>query len=200
MVPIEVEVKFLNVDIEDIRKRLTDAGGELEQPMRVMRRDMLDHADNRYSKGHFSERLRIRDEGDKCTMTYKVHRDGSPYPIELETTIGSYDATKQLMEAIGLHSISYQESKRETWRLDDVEVVIDEWPWAKPYIEIEGESEPSIKAAAKKLGFDWKDAKFGSADTVYQAEYPKMTDKDSIGDVAEVRFDLPVPQYFKDRR
>jgi adenylate cyclase class 2 len=197
--PVEIEVKFLDVDIDDIRKRLADAGADLEHPMRLMRRDMLDHADNRYSNGHFAERLRIRDEGDKCTMTYKLHRDDSPYPIELETTIGSYDATKQLFEAIGFHSTSYQESKRETWHLDDVEVVIDQWPWTKSYIEIEGQKESDIKAAAKKLGFDWKDAKFGSADTVYRAEYLKMTDKDSIGDVADVRFELPIPQYFKDR-
>jgi len=197
--PIEIEVKFLNVDIDDVRKRLSEIGGVLEHPMRLMRRDQLDTADEHYKKSRYAERLRIRDEGDKITITYKSHTKDSPYPVELETTIGSYDDAKQLLKAIGFHSFSYQESKRETWHLDDVEVVIDEWPWAKPYIEIEGENERSLKVAAEKLGFDWEDRRFGSADTVYREEYPKMTPEDSIGDVAEVKFELPVPQYLKDR-
>jgi adenylate cyclase class 2 len=197
--PVEIEVKFLDVDIDDIRARLKAAGAVLEHPMRLMRRDQFDHADKRYGQSHYAERLRIRDEGDKCTMTYKAKQKDSPYPIEVETTIGSYEATKQLLEAIGLHSFSYQESKRESWRLGEVEVVIDEWPWVKPYIEIEGPTEQGIKHVTEKLGFNWEERRFGSADTVYKQEYPKMTDKDSIGDVADVRFELPIPQYFKDR-
>ncbi len=198
--PTEIEAKFLNVDIDDIRAKLKAAGAELEHPMRLMRRDQFDHADGRYKQARYSERLRIRDEGDKLTMTYKSKSADSKYTGEIETTIGSYDTAKQLLTAIGLHSFSYQESKRETWRLDDVEVVIDEWPWLKPYIEIEGPSEPSIQSAAVKLGFDWADSKYGSVDTAYMDQYPKMTKDDSIGEVAEVRFDLPLPEYLESRR
>lgn len=197
--PTEIEAKFLNIDIDDVRRKLKAAGAQVEHPMRLMRRDQFDHADERYKKGHYSERLRIRDEGDKLTMTYKKSSPDSNYAHELETTIGSYNETKNLLEAVGLHSFSYQESKRETWHLDDVEVVIDEWPWVNPYIEIEGPSEKSIQTAAAKLGFDWSDAKYGSVDTAYMAQYPKMTKQDSIGDVAEVKFGLPVPQYLVDR-
>jgi adenylate cyclase class 2 len=197
--PTEIEAKFLKVDVDDIRARLKTAGAKLEHPMRLMRRDQFDHADERYKKGNFSERLRIRDEGNKLTMTYKRKRPGSEYPIELETTIGSYETTKQLLTAVGLHSFSYQESRRETWRLDDVEVVIDEWPWLDPYIEIEGSSEENIKAMATKLGFNWDDAAYGSVDTAYIAQYPKMTKQDSIGYVSEVRFDMPLPDYLKER-
>jgi adenylate cyclase class 2 len=198
--PSEIEAKFLNVDIEAVRSKLKSAGGVLEHPMRLMRRDQFDHADQRYGKGHYAERLRIRDEGDKLTMTYKKTSPDSNYANEIETTIGSYENTKQLLTAVGLHSFSYQESKRETWHLDDVEVVIDEWPWLNPYIEIEGPSEVSIQAAAAKLGFDWADARYGSVDTAYMDQYPKMTEQDSIGDVPEVKFDLPLPDYLKERQ
>jgi len=197
--PTEIEVKFLKVDIDDIRARLKAAGAELEHPMRLMRRDQFDHADERYTKGNFFERLRIRDEGDKLTITYKKKLSGSEYPIELETTIGSYETAKQLLTAVGLHSFSYQESKRETWQLDDVEVVIDEWPWLNPYIEIEGPNEEGIKTATAKLGFDWADAAYGSVDTAYMAQYPKMAKQDSIGFVPEVKFDAPLPDYLKER-
>jgi adenylate cyclase class 2 len=197
--PLEIEAKFLDVDIDDVRAKLQSAGGVLVQPMQLMRRDVFDHADRRYAKHHYSERLRIRDEGDKLTMTYKKTSPDSKYETEIETTIGSYEDTKRLLTATGLHSFSYQESKRETWQLGEVEVVIDEWPWLRPYIEIEGPSEESIQAVARKLGFDWAQAKFGKVDVAYMAQYPKMTEEDSIGEVAEVRFDLPLPDYLKER-
>jgi adenylate cyclase class 2 len=197
--PTEIEAKFLDVSPNEVRERLTGVGAVCEHPTRLMRRDLFDHADGRYRKGEYAEKLRIRDEGNKLTMTYKKLSADSKYAAEIETVIGSYDATKQLLTAVGLHSFSYQESKRETWRLNDVEIVIDEWPWLRPYIEIEGPSEKSIQAAASKLGFNWSDARFGSVDTAYRSQYPKMTKEDSIGDVSEVRFDLPVPDFLKER-
>jgi hypothetical protein len=97
-------------------------------------------------------------------------------------------------------NFNYQETKRETWQLDDTEVVIDHWPWSAPYVEIEGHSEESIKAVAAKLGFDWTNAKYGSADTVYAAEYTKWTSGNSIGFVPIVKFDAPLPEYLKERK
>jgi adenylate cyclase class 2 len=197
--PTEIEAKFLNIDIEDIRAKLKAAGAKLEQPMRLMRRDLFDYSDKRYKQNNNVERLRIRDEGNKLTITYKNAGSDSQYAHEIETTIGSYENMKALLLAIGLHTFSYQESKRETWQLDDVEVVIDEWPWLNPYIEIEGPSEKAIQTATAKLGFRWEDAGFGSVDTAYKAQYPKMTERDSIGDVPEVKFDAPQPDYLKER-
>ncbi|MFZ1248954.1 MAG: class IV adenylate cyclase [Candidatus Saccharimonadales bacterium] len=196
----EIEAKFLNVDVEQVRQQLQQAGAVLVHPMRLMRREIFDHPDGRYKKAGHVERLRIRDEGNAVTMTYKRKIAGSNYVDEVETAIGSYEHTKQILEAIGLKPQSYQESKRETWQLSEVEVVVDEWPWAKPYVEIEGPTEQAIQLAAKTLGFDWQKAKFGSVDTVYRAEYPKMSSADSIGDIAMVVFDTPLPQYLKDRQ
>jgi adenylate cyclase, class 2 len=194
-----IEVKFLHVGVDDVRGKLKAAGGTLVHPMRLMRRDQFDHTDSRYTKGDYHERLRIRDEGDKFTMTYKKTTSESNYATEIETTIGSYEDTKKLLTAIGLHSFSYQESKRETWLLGDVEVVIDEWPWLDPYIEIVGPSEKSIKAAVRTLGFDWKDAKYRSVDTAYRDQYPKMLEQDSIGMVPVIRFGDPMPDFLKER-
>jgi adenylate cyclase, class 2 len=199
--PQEIEAKFLNVDHDEVRARLQAAGAKLGHLMRLMRREIFDHPDGRYNSPPYAEKLRIRDEGDgKVTVTYKKKLPDSDYVQEIETTVGSYDTMKQLFMAIGLVSCSYQESKRETWHLDDVEVVLDEWPWLRPFVEIEGPSEPAIQAAAEKLGFGWTDARFGSVDTAYMADYPGMTEADSIGKVAEVRFDTPLPDYLKERQ
>lgn len=195
----EVEAKFLDINHDEVRDRLRQLGANLEKPMRLMRRVMLDYPDSRFQKSNHSRQLRVRDEGDKVTVTYKSRTD-SQYADETEFTADSFDVAVQLFENIGLQVYSFQESKRETWHLDDVEVVLDEWPWLNPYIEIEGPDESSIKSAAAKLGFDWTAAYFGTVDTAYKHQYPKIADDDSVGDLPEVRFDTPLPQYFIDRQ
>lgn len=192
----EIEAKFLNVDHDAMRAKLKELGAICEHPMRLMRRVMLDHADGRYRGSHGEERLRIRDEGDKVTITYKAKNETN-YAHEVETTVGEFDEALDLFKAIGFEVFSYQESKRETWQFDDVEVVLDEWPWLPTYIEIEGPSEESIKRAAEALGFSWEEARFGSVNTAYQAEYENMTD---IGHFPKVEFDKPVPANLKIRK
>lgn len=194
----EIEAKFLDVSHDVIREKLTQLGAHLEQPMRLMRRTIFDYPDKRLEATH--RRLRVRDEGDKITVTFKAHEGDSKYPVEIETRVESYEAMCELFEAAGLEGYSRQESKRETWVYKDVEVVLDEWPWVKPFIEIEGPSEDSIRQVASELGFDWNDAYFGAAETVYCAEYPSMKDTETIGEVAELTFSGELPEWLAVRR
>lgn len=195
----EIEVKFLEADFEELRKKLKNLGAELELPMRLMRRVLLDYPDGRFRKNGYTKRLRVRDEGGKVFINFKSKNETN-YVDEIEVEVESFEKMIELLEAVGLKKYSSQESKRETWRYKNVEVVLDEWPWLDPYIEIEGPSEEDIKDAAKDLGFDWKDAKYGSVDTAYQHQYHRMTNDDSISDIAEVRFNKPVPEYFLKRK
>lgn len=195
----EIEAKFLDVDHEIVRTKLENLGATCEHPMRLMRRTLFDYPDSRFQKENQKQRLRIRDEGDKVMVNFKSNNETN-YVDEIETTIGSFETMAKLFEAIGLVSYSFQESKRETWHYKDVEVVLDEWPWLNTYIEIEGPNESAIRDAAEELGFDWQDAKFGSVDTAYRHQYLGMTNAESIGDLAEVRFNLPLPDYLLDRQ
>ena len=192
----EIEVKFLNVDIDDIRVRLGAVGATCDQPMRQMRRVLIEEPQH-VEEGSF---IRIRDEGDKVTMVYKRHaKDDAEAGIdsarEIETTVGDFDATVGIFEASGWHHTTYQESRRETWMLDDIEVVIDEWPWIAPYIEIEADSEQKVKDAASQLGFDWSEAVFGSTDVIFRRVFPDMSVRGAI-DIKEVRFGDPIPKEF----
>ncbi len=196
----EIEVKFVDVDIDDIRTRLQGAGAMLVQPMRNMRRALIEE------EHHAAERsfIRIRDEGDKVTLCFKRRTLPDEATTinsvhELETTVGDFDTTVKIFSEAGWHYITYQETRRETWRLGDAEVVIDEWPWLQPMIEIEASSEELVREAATRLGFDWNDAVFGSVDVVYHRDYPNMMVRGII-DVKEARFDDPVPSEFGARR
>lgn len=191
----EIEVKFLDVNFDQVRAKLTELGAACEQPMRLMRRAIIENDFMKTGKDSF---LRVRDEGDKVVMTYKqfdsLSVDGAK---EIEVRVDSFDSTVKLLEQIGLPYKSIQESKRETWKLDDVEVVLDEWPWLKPYIEIEGESEEQLQDVAEQLGFNWDDAVFGDVMVAYRAEYPHLKDTDTVGNVASVKFDDSLPDLLK---
>lgn len=193
----ELEVKFLDVDIDDMRVRLKKAGATLEQPMRLMKRALIEEP-HHYSNNSF---IRIRDEGDKITLTLKRrHQRDNATTIdntsEIEVEVSDFDATVELFKEAGWEYKTFQESKRETWKLGDVEVVIDEWPWTKPYIEIEGKTEDDVKVVAKMLGFDWSDVMFGHIDEVYQRTYTFAPGFRGIIDCKEVRFGDPLPDGF----
>ena len=85
--------------------------------------------------------------------------------------VDNFDEAVLLLETIGCDKKAYQESKREVWKLDDCEVLIDEWPFLEPYLEIEGKSEEAVKAVCEKLSFDYGDALFCSADVLYSRKY-----------------------------
>jgi len=190
----EIEVKFLDVNHDDIRKKLESIGAVCEKPMRLMRRVTFDSAEMKARNGW----IRVRDEGDKVTLTYKqtdsYNIDGTK---ELETTVGDFDIAVGILEQGGIAKGSFQESKRESWRLGNVQIELDEWPWLKPYIEIEAPTEAEIYETAEKLGLDMKHAMSGDVMVAYRAEYPHLGVHDTVGNLAEVKFGAPLPEAFQ---
>ena len=190
----EIEVKFLAVDHDDIRAKLTAIGATLEIPMRLMRRVTIDN-DLMGKKEAF---VRIRDEGHKVTMTYKqfdeLSVDGAK---EIEVEVSNFQDAIDLLAATGLTQGSFQETRRETWKLGSTEIVLDEWPWIKPYIEIEGESESILRDVAAQLGLDWTDGVFGDVMVAYRAEYPHLGDRETVGNVTEVLFGAELPELLR---
>lgn len=190
----EIEVKFLDVDHAAVREALKKAGARCEQPMRLMRRAVFDWPGKMLEES-VDGFIRVRDEGHQITMTYKVFNertvDGAG---EVEVVINDYQKGIALLQAIGMVLKSEQESKRETWHLGECEVVLDEWPWLKPYIEIEGPSKAALQQTAAQLGFAWSDAVYGSVTSAYRSEYD-IPDKLSIGEIPRIAFGEPLPKW-----
>ena len=190
----EIEAKFVNINIDDIRSRLTELGAILIQPMRDMQRVTIDTPELK-KKDAF---VRIRNEGDKTTITYKQFNSLSIDGVkEVEITVDDFDTAVTLFKEAGLAYGSLQESRRETWKLDEVEIVIDEWPWLNPYIEIEAPSEDLVILTSEKLGFNWDDAIFGDVMAAYRVQYPHLGLNDTVGNLPEVRFSDPLPNLLK---
>ncbi len=166
---IEYEAKFINVDKDEIRTRLEKAGAKLIRPEYMQRRVPFNLPEGRAKHNTW---LRVRDEGDKITLSFKII-DGEEIhnQREIQVVVDDFDKTCQILRDIGCVEKSYQESKRELWMLEDVEITIDEWPFLEPYIEVEGKSEEKVKEVSKKLGFDYSQAVFGSAGKVLALKY-----------------------------
>jgi len=194
----EIEAKALNVDHDALRVKLRALGAVLEHPMRVMRRYNFDFPDARLQQEK-NAWARVRDEGGKITASYK-QLDGRTLhgTKEVCVTVNSFDDAKALFEALGLVVTSYQETKRESWRLDELEIELDHWPWTEPYIEIEAPDADAMKDIFAKLGLDYTQAVFGSVEVVYQNEYD--VDEATVQNIKTVRFDLPVPGVLASRR
>jgi len=197
----ELEAKFLRVDHEVMRQKLKQAGFTCVTPMRLMRRAIIDYPDRRLQTGTPNSYIRVRDEGDKVTLTYKqfdsLSVDGAK---EVEVVTSSFENTVKIFTLAGLQVVSVQESRRETWNGHDCEVVLDEWPWLDSYIEIEAVTESEIKEISARLGLDWTHAVFGDVMVAYRAQYPYLNETQTVGRVSEVLFDAPFPELLKEQK
>lgn len=173
----EIEAIFTDVNKDKVRAKLCKLGATLVQPERIQRRKNYDPPTD---KGW----VRVRDEGERITLTYKRMDSSSIDGMkEINVIVDDFDKTDSFLQTIGLPVKSYQETKRESWTLDGVEVEIDEWPWLPPFVEIEGESIERVEDTAKKLGFDMKDATYGAVNDLYAQHYDIVREDVSYTDI-----------------
>jgi Adenylate cyclase, class 2 (thermophilic) len=192
----EIEAKWLDIDHAEMAKRLENLGGRLVMKKTPMIRTVFDTG----TKNSF---VRVRDEGDKITLTYKKVEDENSLTgtKEICLEVSSYDEAVEFMKAIGLQSKSIEETKREVWELDGAEIALDEWPWLPPFMEIETPNEAMMTAVVAKLGLDMIDAMYSSADLVY-AHYYDVTPDEVVahkGFWREIRFGA-VPKELEAKR
>ena len=183
----EIEATFLSINKDLIRNKLKKIGFNLEIPEYVMKRKTFDFSN--VILGH-QKWGRVRQEFNKITMTIKEVRGlgiNDTYEIELE--VDNFDNATKFFEACNIHEKAFQENMREVWQKENVEVTIDTWPGLKPFIEIEGANEEIVKKISQDLGFDFKQAIFGSIDIVYEKELGIPREK--IIDLSEITFTNP---------
>lgn len=127
--------------------------------------------------------LRLRRVGQQAILTFKERLPGSSpvkHQLEDETTVGNADAMDAILESLGFNPTLIYEKRREIWKLEESEIVIDELPFGL-FMEIEGD-ESSINDIEKKLAI-----KRLTAET---ATYPSLTRDHGVDNngVIEARF------------
>lgn len=168
-VKTEIEAKFIELP-GDIRERLVRAGATCVKEERIMRRRNFDTPDRRLLQTNGW--IRVRDEGGKITMSYKQMQDRTLTGTkEVNVTVNSFDETCHFLETVGFASYTYQETKRESWKLGETEIEIDTWPWVPSFLEIEAPNEHELWEVVDKLALNKEQATFGSVEIVYQHYY-----------------------------
>ncbi len=151
----ELEVKFFLSGLPDLQARLDSSGAQLAQP-RVHEVNLrFDTPSGDLTRGYRVLRLR---QDTIARLTYKGPgelQDGVRARQELEFTVSDFDAARKFLEALGYEVSVMYEKYRATYKLEGVEVTLDEMPYGD-FAEIEGPDGASIRHAAEALGLDWE--------------------------------------------
>ena len=143
----EYEVRVLEIDHDEMVKKLESLGAELQFDT-LQQRYVYD-----FNPVIDSKWIRLRTNGIKTTMTIKDLNaktiDGTK---ELEIEVDDFDKTNQILEELGYKNRGFQQNKRTQYILDGVEIDLDRWPLIPEYLEIEGENEQAIYDCLDKLG------------------------------------------------
>jgi adenylate cyclase class 2 len=154
---LEVEVKFLVDDLEPVRKRLLDTGAEIVRPRVYERNVRFDNADSSLLKEEKLLRLR---QDTAVILTFKApsafdKESEAKVRQEFEVQVDDFERMAIILEKLGFEAKQIYEKYRETYRLGDLEIVLDEMPYGN-FVELEGD-EQAIKKTAELLSLDWQD-------------------------------------------
>jgi len=165
----EIEVKFLEIDKENLIKSLISLGAQDFGEELITEQIFHDREGRWYQEGKFA---RIRTTGKGIFFTYKhVESRTATGTVEIEFGITEPEKMKVFLESMGLVMDRAQEKRRHKFRLGEVIVDIDTWPKIPTYVELEGPSEEAIKNAAVQLGFDYAQGVFGTSNVVIEEVY-----------------------------
>ncbi len=190
---IEFEATFIDIDTDQVREKLELLGAICLKPETLMRRVVFFPPQE--VKGGW---LRVRDEGDVITMSLK-QVTGSKIEDQKEVMLRIHDFTSgvNLLEALGARKKAYQETRREAWLLNGVEVTIDTWPGLDPFVEVEGHSEADVKSVVEALELNYEEALFGSVDIIYEKKLGIPPDVINMH-TPEITFENPPKKYQHD--
>lgn len=179
----EFEVKYLNINVAEIEAKLVSIGAKniFDRYYRV---NIFDYPDLRLNGD--AAWVRLRDEGDRITLTYKQRlgvKDKDDRGVtndtgmkEIEVVVDDFEKTAQIFYSIGLVDKFVEEKRRIRYMLDDIEFDIDYMPGIEPFLEIESSSMDKVEKSIKLLGLEPSEKRIFSAFQVYALNGINMLD------------------------
>ena len=153
---LEIEAKFRLSDPEEMRSRLAAAGAEPAGKV-IEDNAFFDTAGAQLLRNDCGLRVRTAcdDSGQQhCTLTYKGPRRPGELKVreEAEAVVASAESAKAILTGLGYEPTIAFQKRRESYRLDDARVELDELPQLGFFLEIEADDEPTLQDARAKLG------------------------------------------------
>ena len=159
----EYEHAFYDFNKEDIISKIKELKGEYKG-IYLFRVQIFIHPLN--TLGTY---IRIRDEGYRITMTYKMQKSNDVYREEDEIIINDFDIGVAILLGLGCTKKYYYEKIREIWTIKDplskglhpknTEIVFDSNPGVDDRMEIESKTLKELKEMIKYFGLEIIDVK-----------------------------------------
>ena len=167
---IEYEAKFLDINVNKIKKEIRKLGAKQVHKRIKMVRSAFDICGDP-KKGY----SRVRQEYKKTTMTIKTYKNPD-FPEEHEIEIkDGFKAGEKFLTELGLPKRAYQESYREKYKLPKypgvTEIVFDDLPGIPTYMEIDCKDKDTLDKMTKLLKLDETKMRFGAFDRTYEEYY-----------------------------
>lgn len=157
----ELEVKVLNIDINQIQNKLKDLNAVLIK--KELQVNTLIDSYEKPIKTITDGYLRIRESKDlvhntnKTTLTFKKNVENRDLRENIEYNVGieNRDDMVELLKALGYNNIKIGYKERTSYNLNDARIDIDIWDkdtYPHPYIEIEVKTQEKLYEIIKMLG------------------------------------------------
>ncbi|MFV2074017.1 MAG: class IV adenylate cyclase [Thermoanaerobaculales bacterium] len=150
---LETELKIPVADLEPIRQALHDVNADRLHPMMRETNVLLDTASGQLQADGKTLRLRRYGAYEILTLKGPVTYHGSVKEREeFEVEVSDLGGMARILGAIGFLPTIRYEKDRETWRFEEVTVVLDHTPMGD-FVEVEGPPE-QLPGAARKVGLN----------------------------------------------
>ncbi len=170
----EIEVKILDINPAEIRRKLKKAGAKKVFEGKIDAR-FYDFPDSRVRKA--GNHVRLRKFGKKKTeLTFKHIKSRKKYKHneEIDIVVPDFEAAHRFLTLLGLTNVKGYRKKRERYKLKNFQYEIDKYPKIPHFVEIEAKSDNPKKAkkllqkAVKLLGYTMADTKPWNGFEVHQ--------------------------------
>ncbi len=150
--PKEIEIKILDVDHDQVVRRLRALRARKVGHYRF-KRIIFSLMDN----GKRQRWIRLRTDGKTHTLTLKDKSgSGIMQTEELETEVEDFPTTARML-CMALPNPMYEENERTEYMLGRTQVTLDKWPQIPWLVEIEGKSERDVRRVQRLLAIGGRD-------------------------------------------
>jgi adenylate cyclase class 2 len=150
---VEREMKLPVASHDELRRRLQELGAERREDDALEENWVLD--DEAGTLAGAKSLLRVRRRGERAWLTYKGPASfaaGVKSREEIECGVAEPLVLVEVLERVGMRVVRRYQKRRETWRLDEVEVALDTTPMGR-FVELEGPA-AELPGLAEALALD----------------------------------------------
>ncbi len=154
---VEIEAKMKIDDAESVAARLRERGATALGNY-AETNTFYDTEDRTLLAGDQGLRVRastnVETGQTQCVLTHKGPCKHGPLKAreETEVMVGNADDAGRLLEQIGFKRYMRFQKRRQSWKLEDCSIELDEVPYLGHFVEIEGPNDAAVMRVRELLG------------------------------------------------